>query len=329
MSGGVVTVTAAGAIDATYRVQRLERGAFTRASAYERELSGKGVNVAAALRHTGRAVTAVVALGRDDLPFAEASPLAGMLRIVAVPGATRVNTSIIDEGGATTKVNAPIPPMGTEGWAAVRSAVAAACAELTAGWLVVSGALPSRPGSSDPVDLGGILRDARAAGVRVALDTSGAGLARAIETPAGIALLKPNTHELAELTRRPLQTIGDVAAAARDLIEAGVGAVYTSMGADGALVVSAAGVVHAHAVARDVVNTAGAGDASLAGFLAGLGNHDPAGPEALARAAATAAAWGAHAVAQATTVLARADDAPRADVTSDPDPTTRLTDPAA
>ncbi|QYM65037.1 MULTISPECIES: hypothetical protein [unclassified Microbacterium] len=38
----IVTLTASGAIDATYRIATLERGAFTRASGYERELSGKG-----------------------------------------------------------------------------------------------------------------------------------------------------------------------------------------------------------------------------------------------------------------------------------------------
>ena len=50
----VVTVTPAGAIDLTYRVDALQRGALIRAESSVRELSGKGVNVAVALA-TGNA----------------------------------------------------------------------------------------------------------------------------------------------------------------------------------------------------------------------------------------------------------------------------------
>ncbi|MCD1269923.1 1-phosphofructokinase family hexose kinase [Microbacterium sp. MEC084] len=328
MSAGIVTLTPAGAIDATYRIGMLERGAFVRASSYDREVSGKGVNVAAALRLAGGAVAAVVVLGEDDLAFAQRSPYADMLRVVPVPGATRVNTSVIDGGRATTKVNAPTPPIPREAWASTREAVRAAGAETSARWLVISGTLPAFPGESEPVALADVIRDAVDAGVRVALDTSGAALARTAVDPHGIALMKPNTLELAELVGRPLRTIGEVTDAARELVARGVETVYTSMGADGVLVVSASTVVHAHASARDVVNTAGAGDASLAGFLVGLGDADPRHPEALAAAAATAAAWGAHAVAQPTTILPDLADLPAARVTRDPDPATPLAEPA-
>lgn len=318
----VVTLTPAGAIDATYRVGTLARGDFMRASSYERELSGKGVNVSAALARAGVDTVAVVVLGEDDVAFASGTPLAGMLRVVTVPGATRVNTSIIDAGGATTKVNAPTPPLPPGIWAHARAAVTAAVSRLDARWLIVSGSIPVG------ADLAEVLTDARRRGVRVALDTSGPALTAAASAPAGIALMKPNTHELAELVRRPLRTVGEVADAARLLVERGVETVYTSMGADGVLVVSAVGVVHAHAVATAVVNTAGAGDASLAGLVAGLGDDDPRSPDALARAAATAAAWGAHAVSQATTLLPGVDGLPVARVTRDPDPSTQLTEPA-
>lgn len=326
--GGIVTLTAAGAIDATYRVGMLERGAFVRATGYEREVSGKGVNVAAALRAAAVPAIAVVVLGEDDLSFAETSPHAEMLRIVTVPGATRVNTSVIDEGGATTKVNAPTPPIPQDAWSSTRTAVHAAIAQLPAAWLVVSGTVPTLIDTGETAELADVLADAAQAGVRVALDTSGPALARAASAPDGIALMKPNTHELAELVGRPLRTVGEVTEAAQDLVARGVETVYTSMGVDGVLVVSTSAVVHAHASARSVVNTAGAGDASLAGFLVGLGDGHPRDPDALAAAAATAAAWGAHAVAQPTTILPDLADLPSARVTRDPDPATRLAEPA-
>lgn len=325
-AGPVVTLTAAGAIDATYRLPvPLERGAFVRASGWEREVSGKGVNVSAALRAAGVATAAVVVLGADDVAFAAQSPLADVLRIVTVPGATRVNTSIIDAGGATTKVNAPTPPLTPAAWDETRSAVVGACRALAASWLVVSGTLPEVTGAE--ARIADVVRAVRGAGVRVAVDTSGAALAELVADPAEVALLKPNTHELAELVGRPLRTIGEVTAAARELVARGVATVYTSMGADGVLVVADAAVIHARAVAPAVVNTAGAGDASLAGFLHGLGGAS-GGRAALTTAAATAASWGALAVSRPTTLLDAVEAAPRAVVTDEPDPATRLTEPA-
>ncbi|MFT4219416.1 MAG: PfkB family carbohydrate kinase, partial [Microbacterium sp.] len=276
MSTPVVTFTAAGAVDATYRVDELVRGAFMRASAYERELSGKGVNLSAALAHASVPTAAVVVLGADDLVFAAGSPHAALLRPVAVPGATRVNTSIIDADGATTKVNAPTPPLTGESWQRALAATVEAIDEVDAGWLVVCGTLPAVDG--EPADLGPLLEAAATRGVRVGADTSGAGLVRLVDRGAGVALAKPNTHELAELTGRTLRTIGDVAGAARTLVRRGLELVYVSMGADGVLAVTADRIVHAHATAPRLANTAGAGDASLAGFLVGL----DAGGDALA-----------------------------------------------
>lgn len=325
---GVVTLTAAGAIDATYRIGMLQRGAFARADAYQRELSGKGVNVAAALALAGRPTVAVVVLGEDDVAFAARSPHAALLRVVEVPGATRVNTSVIDADAATTKINAPTPPISPAAWHAVRTAVAEEGERIGAGWLVISGSLPHLLGGSAPVDITAIVHDAVRAGRRVALDTSGTGLMQATRNPEGIDLLKPNTQELAELCGHPLRTVGDVARAARALIDRGITAVYTSMGADGVLVVTRTDIVHARATASAVVNTAGAGDASLAGFLVGLGALDPAAPGACVQAAAAAASWGAHAVAQLSTVLPHIEALPEAGVERDPDPMRLLSEPA-
>lgn len=324
----VVTLTAAGAVDATYRVGALHRGAFTRAMSYEREMSGKGVNVSAALALAGRATAAVVVIGHDDLDFAERSDAAGLLRPIAVPGATRVNTSIIDADGATTKVNAPTQPLAPQVWADAISTTVAELDRSSAGWLVVSGTVPPLVDAAEPAPLDELLESARARGVRVALDSSGAALARAVSAPAGLTLVKPNADELAELVGRSLRTLGDVVDAARELTVRGIAAVYASLGADGVLVVTERTTLHAAATAVRLANTAGAGDASLAGFLVGLGAGSLEDPQALAAAAATAASWGAHAVAQTSTILPGLTDVPVATVTSDPDPSILLTEPA-
>lgn len=320
----VVTLTAAGAIDVTYRVGQLALGTFTRAVSYTREMSGKGVNVSAALALAGRPTAAVVVLGHDDLEFATGSAPAGILRPVTVPGATRVNTSIIDAAGETTKVNAPTVPLARSVWDQV---VAATLAELDregAGWLVVSGTLPPLEGQAEPADVTALLAGARVRRVRVALDSSGPALVRALSHPS-VAIVKPNATELAELTGRSLRTLGEVVHAARTLT---VPVVYASLGADGVLVVTATQAIHAHATALRLANTAGAGDASLAGFLVGLGDGALDDLNALGAAASTAASWGAHAVAQESTILPALQGMPRAAVTHTPSLATPLSEPA-
>lgn len=327
----IVTLTAAGAIDATYRVSTLSHGGFTRAEGYSREVSGKGVNLSAALAHSVVPTAAVVVLGEDDLAFAAHSEHAAILRPVAVPGATRVNTSIIDAAGATTKVNAPTPPLSRGAW---ESAIEATIVELDAmgaGWLILCGTIPLIDGQSAPADVAPLLDAARKRGVRVGVDTSGAALALLTSPRTKVSLVKPNTAELAELSGTSLKTIGNVIDAARILIARGLEIVYVSMGADGALAVSADVVVHAHARAQRLANTAGAGDASLAGFLVGLGDVGigmGALNGRLADAAATAAAWGAHAVAQESTILPNLDAIPAAVVTIEPDRQFGLSEPA-
>lgn len=322
---GIVTVTPAAAIDQTYRVDGLIVGDVNRAVGVSSELSGKGVNVARALMLSNEPVRAVVPLGADGRILAASPELEPLLAVVPTHGRTRVNTTILDATTGTTKVNEPAIPLLQSEWDAVVRTTGLELDRIAADWLVLSGTIPSVEGGSTPVDILQLLRQASGRGVRVAVDTAGAALEIAVANLDLVHLLKPNAHELAELTGRELRTIGDVAAAADELHRAGCDLVYVSMGADGALVRSATGFWHAHAAAT-VVNTAGAGDASLAGFLVGLRGAD--GRDDPAAAAARAATWGALAVSSATTILTSLDDAPTAVVVEDPDPSTPLGEPA-
>jgi 1-phosphofructokinase len=308
---GVVTVTPAAAIDQTYRVDGLRLGDVNRAVGVSTELSGKGVNVARAVTLSPLPVRAVVPMGADGR--------------ILTDGRTRVNTTILDAATGTTKVNEPAIPLRAEDWAAVVATAGAEIDRIGADWLVLSGTIPTVQGGTGLVDILQLLRQAGDRGARVAVDTAGAALETAVANLDLVHLLKPNAHELAELTGRELLTIGDVASAADELHRAGCDLVYVSMGADGALLRTAAGLWHAH-VAATVVNTAGAGDASLAGFLVGLHGED--GRDDPAAAVASAAAWGALAVSSATTILTSLEALTTPVAVQDPDPTTPLSEPA-
>ena len=83
-------------------------------------------------------------------------------------------------------------------------------------------------------------------------------------------LIKPNHHELGELFDVTITTREEVVPYAKKLQEQGARNVLVSMGGLGAVLVDEAGGVHlSKAPEGKVVNSVGAGDSMVAGFLAG------------------------------------------------------------
>jgi 1-phosphofructokinase len=261
----IVTVTPNPSIDRTLRIPPLARGQVIRAVSATAEAGGKGINVARALAAHGHATVAVAPL--SSASTAEFSALLGAsaaLDAVAIAGPARVNVSLVESDGTVTKVNEPGPELSPAEVEAVLDRVVSLAAG--AAWVAGCGSLP--PGA--PRDF-----YARLAGrvpPRVAVDADGAALGEA--AGARVALLKPNHAELERLVGHPLPTLGAVIEAARHVIAGGVDGLLVSLGPDGALFVDADGATHAEARIEDVVNTVGAGDALLAGFLAGGGGRD-------------------------------------------------------
>ena len=269
----IVTVTLNPSIDRTLRVQALVRGDVLRAEAVEADPGGKGVNVARALSaHGADTVALLVAGGSVGRALVSQLRDAGVRTdVVEVGGSTRTNITVVEPDGTTTKLNEPGP---TPTPAELGRVVAAVSSHVSgpADWVVAAGSLPP------DVDLDAYARIGDAAhecGARFALDCSGpaflAGLA------AGPDLVKPNREELAEAVGRDLPTLRDIVEACHELQRRGARDVVCSLGGEGALLVSAEGAWFATAPRVEVVNTVGAGDSLLAGFLFAGG----AGPEAL------------------------------------------------
>jgi 1-phosphofructokinase len=279
----ILTVTPNPSVDRTVFVDALPRGAVIRSRRSHSEPSGKGVNVSLALRRQAVPTVAVLPLGGSvGAQLSQMLHEAGLdTREVAIRGEIRSNVSLVEPDGVVTKINEAGPELGADELRALVDLVAENLGG--AQWLACCGSLP--PGA--PVDLYAELADrAHRAGVRVAVDTSGEPLAAALS--ARPDLVKPNAHELAELVGRPLRTYGDVVDAAAEIRDKGVTAVLASLGADGAILVDARGATHASCAVETVVSTVGAGDATLAGFLAGGADRDTR--------LATALRWGAAAV---------------------------------
>lgn len=283
----IVTVTPNPSIDRTISVATLEHGEVNRADASRIDPGGKGVNVARALTANGTEALAVLPSGGPEgRLMTELLNAAGVLHHgVPVAGTLRMNVAVVEPDGTTTKVNEPGPVFSpSDSNALLAAAVAHAVRD---GWVVGCGSLP--PGA--PVDLlGQLVTRLRAAGVRVAIDSSGAPLAAAVA--ARPDLIKPNHEELEELVGRSLPTIGDVIHAAHDLVDQGISMVVVSLGGAGAVMVDEHRVAQASATIATPLSTVGAGDCLLAGVL-----HRLCAGGSAAEALADGVRWGAAAVA--------------------------------
>jgi 1-phosphofructokinase len=299
----ITTVTPNPSLDRTLHLSRFEPGHVNRATATMVEPSGKGVNVALALHGVGVPARAVLPVGGsagheittllDDLGLDHVD--------VPIAGAVRSNISLVEGDGRTSKVNEPGPQLSA---AEVDALYAATLAGSDVDeWVVWAGSLP---GGFTPQRFADAVADTRAAGRLVAVDSSGSAL-RQILSQHGDRLphmVKPNAAELAELTNRDLRTLGDVTDAAGVLLARGVRTVLVSLGRDGAVLVDAdlPQALHGIAPVRRVVNTVGAGDAFLAGWVAAV--HAGA---TSADALANALRFGATAVEHEGTLLGAPD----------------------
>jgi len=261
----VVTVTPNPAIDWTLTVPGFAAGAVNRVEQQHSRAAGKGVNVAAALAAYGIRVAATGFLGdANAAAFEQLFGSAGIEdRFVRVPGETRVGIKIVDPSREeTTDVNFP----GLAPSAAGVDELRARIGEMGIGgaWIVLAGSLPPGVEPSIYRDLALTLK---AAGCRVILDTSGEPLRHAID--AAPHVVKPNVHELEALVGRALPTVEAVVEAARGVLAGGVETAVVSMGAEGAAFIRADGAVLARPPRVKVGSTVGAGDAMVAGIVAG------------------------------------------------------------
>ncbi len=270
----------------------LERGAVIRADSVISQAGGKGVNISRACVSAGMPTIAVLPAAKDD-PFVLELLTAGIdCRPVDHDGALRVNITITEPDGTTTKLNSPGPTL-TDG---VRRELGESLRRRAAAadWVVLAGSCPPGTPSGWYAELVVMLRES---GARVAVDTSDDPLHALVERlpEAAPHLMKPNGAELASFSGDDPEVLEAdpfaAAKAARSLVESGVETVLATLGARGAVLVTAAGAWHAEPAPTEVVSTVGAGDSSLFGYLLGeLRGHRPQERLALAVAYGSAAA---------------------------------------
>jgi 1-phosphofructokinase len=270
----IVTLTANPSLDRTVPLDRpLARGEVHRAGEVTVEPGGKGINVSRVLHYAGHPVRAVLPADPGDPILRGLDELRLPYRTVPLAGQVRTNLTLTEPDGTTTKINEPGPTPTAETIEALARLLVLESER--ADWVVLSGSLPPGVPAAWYADLVTALRPW---GCRIAVDTSDAPLlALAAAFPdAAPDLIKPNSEELAQLTGADPEALEAAAAAgdpsasvaaAQSLVDRGVGAVLVTLGAAGAVLVTAEGAWQATPPSIVVRSTVGAGDSSVAGYV--------------------------------------------------------------
>lgn len=265
----IVTLTMNPALDISTTADRVGPTDKIRCTEPRYDPGGGGINVARIARVLGESVVAVFPVGA-----ATGAVLGGLLdkegvwtRRIPIDGATRESFTV-DEDRSGDQYRFVLPGPHLSRTQQEQCLVMLEEVARDARIVVASGSLP--PGT--PPDfydrVAGIARDL---GVRCLLDTSGESLQR---SKSGVYLLKPSLRELRELTGADLADETARIRAARSLVESGrCEVVVLSLGAGGALAVTADTVARFAAIPVAVRSGVGAGDAMLAGITVGLARN--------------------------------------------------------
>ena len=282
----VYTVTFNPALDYVVRVEDFQPGETNRTASDEVQFGGKGINVSTVLRNLG---VDNVALG--FLAGFTGKGLEQGLREIGINtdfiwlerGLTRINVKI--KAGQETEINGQGPDIS----AAALEQLFSKLDQLKEGdVLVLAGSIPR----SLPDDIyQRILQRLDGRGVLAVVDATRDLLCAVL--PYKPFLIKPNNHELGEIFGKALTSDQEIVDCAKKLQEKGARNVLVSMAGDGSLLLDEIGGVHKLGVPKGkVLNSVGAGDSMVAGFLAGwLKTGDYAAAHRMGAAAGSATAF--------------------------------------
>jgi 1-phosphofructokinase/tagatose 6-phosphate kinase len=301
----IVCLAANPSIDKLFEVERLVAGGIHRPLGFVQVAGGKGLNAARAAHRLGGEVRVAAILrghaGRWLEETLQAEGIAGAF--VWTHGENRSSLSVADRSaGNLTEFYEHGPVAPEAAW--VELIDAASGLFRPGNWLTISGSMPRGLRDGGYRDL---LAEARAAGMRIAIDAEGEQLRLALD--AGPEIVKLNAAEASGLLGETVAEREDALAASAKLrtLAGGEGhAGIVTSGADGITVVAPDGTSYGGALYERGRYPVGSGDAFLGGLVVGLERGDR-WPDAL-RLALGAAAANAELPGAGALDAARADE---------------------
>ena len=226
-----------------------------------REAGGKGVNLSRALKNGGTEHTTIVVLGKDNcVEFKEDLAKAGLTTLfLEKPGRIRENLTLHCADQPETRISFSGFPADNS----LLDEVAALVDAHEDTIITFTGRVASGMSMDKVKDF---LKAFQKKGAKIVLDSKSFSLEDIFEISPW--LIKPNQEEISEYLNCAIDTIEDAVNKARIFSDHGVANVMVSLGEQGAMLLHEGSCYIATPPAIDAKSTIGAGDSTLAGFIA-------------------------------------------------------------
>ncbi len=246
---------------------------------------GKGINVSLVLKNLGMESTALgFTAGFTGIEIEQALQRWGCYTdFIQIPeGMSRINIKLCSK--EESEINGQGPEISKEALEELYQKLEKMTSEDV---LVLAGSIPSSMPDSSYEQ---IMERVEKKNIKVAVDATGDLLVNVLKYHP--FLIKPNNYELEEIFHVPMDSDETIIAHAKKLQEMGAGNVLISLAGDGAILVSEDGKVQRRPAPKGkVVNSVGAGDSMVAGFLTGFlntGSYEEAFRMGIAKGSASA-----------------------------------------
>ena len=266
----IYTVTLNPSLDYVMQVNNLQFGLTNRSANEALYVGGKGINVSMLLKQLGQPTTVLgfIAGFTGDAIQKKLERLAIPTQLVALrQGLSRINVKL--KGQQETEINGCGPTVDEDDFWQLLSGLNELNEQDV---LILSGSIPAGLAPDCYVRM---MQIAMAKGARVVVDTAGENLRQCL--PLCPFLIKPNRQEVEELLSLSIDPNDNsqLADAARQLQQAGAKNVLISLGGDGAFLLDLHGNTHRMSAAKGTpLNTVGAGDSMIAGFVTAIVQGD-------------------------------------------------------
>lgn len=268
----IITLTLNPAFDVHCSAEHFEAEHENLAIITEREAGGKGVNISRALTVNKVDNLAILAVGEDngDDFCRELDKDSMKYSKITLPGRIRENITIHTKDAPETRIS-------FTGFDTDKTLLGLFEEKLAAmiedGDLVTfTGRVPSGIAMSD---VKAFLSRLCAKGAKIVIDSRSFSKDDLVEMHPW--LIKPNEEEIAVYLNREVNSFESVLDGAKELFDSGIENVMISLGAEGALLVCAEGCFIARPPRIKALSTIGAGDSSIAGFMAAAADGKSAG----------------------------------------------------
>lgn len=255
----IYTVTLNPSIDYHVWIPELQEGTIHQATKEWKDAGGKGLNVSKVLNILGMESTALGFVGGFTGAFIQ-NQMESMgihHKFIPVEQDSRINLKL--KAGKETDISGVAPHIPSEALEELMKQLDQLDEQDS---LVLAGSVPgSLPSDIYQV----IMKRLRNKGVRIFLDAKGESLLDGLrEQPY---LIKPNHHELGEIFDVTITNAEEAITYGRKAVEMGAQQVIVSLADEGAVYVNQTEAYIAKVPKRKAINSIGAGDSMVAGFL--------------------------------------------------------------